>query len=71
MFTTWSTKGIDLDVWLVQLLKKIITTITLGQGVLCVREFPPNSKNASKSLDRTSTHARRATGVVVRTHISL
>jgi hypothetical protein len=38
MFTTWSTKGIDLNVRLVLLLKKTITAMTPAQGVLCIRD---------------------------------
>jgi len=44
MFTTRSAKGIDLDARPVLSLKKAITLKTPAEGVLCIREFLPNSK---------------------------
>jgi len=45
MFTTWSAKGIDLDARSPGVIaKKAITAMTPAQGVLCIREFLPNSK---------------------------
>jgi hypothetical protein len=71
MHNTCKEKGIDLDVCMVFLLKMTITAMTPAQGILCIREFLPNSKKASKPFSGTSTHPHTSTGVVVRTHISL